>query len=186
MNIRCFLLEPSGLAEYELRRYSRSELQRCPGNRWQMRCHDARVVIGRGPEHDHDWTPPPIHEMWPRLCDCGYEFRPEDHWQANDQRLFRRSDTGEEITLRDAPVGAIWRAEWLEGLTGHGGPDGKVYYCRLPGRHDWCIDGPAENAAQDKPGWQRTGEAPRFTVTPSVFPPGWHGYLRDGELVPVP
>lgn len=64
---------------------------------------------------------------------------------------------------------------WLE-------PDG--WYVRLP-------DGGVHNVhakTGDGTGWQISGEAPNFTVTPSIrrYPnhehKGWHGYITSGIL----
>jgi hypothetical protein len=42
----------------------------------------------------------------------------------------------------------------------------------------WTIDGLASSGGR----WTRTGEAPNFTVTPSILTPKYHGYLTAGVL----
>jgi hypothetical protein len=66
-------------------------------------------------------------------------------------------------------------------------------------RTDWYILFPGggfhniHDGFADGTGWQVTGEAPRFTVTPSLkccevrhgdklYRKGWHGYLTNGVL----
>lgn len=74
------------------------------------------------------------------------ESKQEDNYTTP---LYRRIDTGEILTWRDAPVGAIARALWLEepeprwvqGMTGR---DGKAYVVKTPGG-DWYIDSRAGN-----------------------------------------
>ena len=83
---------------------------------------------------------------WPKVCECGYVFSlvdDRDNWQVFRESIYRRTDTGEEMTLRNAPAGAIWNAWWL--MDHRGGVNGQHLICRLPGGHDWDIDGRASN-----------------------------------------
>lgn len=182
--IECFFLEPTDQAEESLRRYcSGSD---CPGD-WSY--HNVDVVIGRttladdtngsgGDRHPHD------DPRWPKSCTCGYVFKDEDHWQHNIKRLFRRSDNGGLTTLRGAPVGAMWYADWLPWK----GPDGHCLVVKTPAG-DWPVDGPASNS-KSKVGWQRSGTPPNVTAHPSIGMGQddkgrwtYHGWLRDGKLV---
>jgi len=114
------------------------------------------------------------------------------------ERTWRRTDTGEEMILQHvshAPVGAIWRASWLEYMPAFTGADGKSYYCKTPGG-EWLIDGRASNCGlpQDSEHkcWCRHGEAPNFTVDKngktcqagagSIMIKNFHGFLRNGYL----
>lgn len=206
MGVRCFLIEPVGKEQRYLRRYN-GELK-CSG---PMGYHDYMVPLDVVPAHLGErgcWElelenaqPEPPHTVppWPGSCLCGYLFQDTDHWQLFDSSIYKRVDSGEEFTLRDAPVGAIWRAYWMEDVPGWCGSDGKAYVCRLPGNHDWQIDGTATNCPwQDGSHpthrcWIRHGDAPNFTVDKngdtcaagggSISVPGWHGFLRNGELV---
>jgi hypothetical protein len=103
--------------------------------------------------------------------------------------LYRRADTGERMTWWDAPIGAM---AYVAGLGA--GPDGRTLMVKCPAtpaeRPDesttWVIDRPSSSGAQG--GWTRTGIPPKITANPSIFinpPGGWHGWLRDGELVSV-
>jgi hypothetical protein len=134
--------------------------------------------------------------LWPARCSCGYEFLATDHWQLFGSHIYFRPDTGEEFTLRDAPVGAMWDAAWFHDVPAWCGEDGKALMCRLPGNHDWHIDGPCSNCTRpNEPHkcWIRHGVPPHLTVDKngdtcaagagSIALPNWHGFLRNGELV---
>lgn len=114
--------------------------------------------------------------------------------------LYRREDTGQELTLNDAPPGAIWRATWFEGTDVKDmrlvGFDGQSWCCKLPGGSTWVIDSRASNCGDKNDDthrcWIRHGTAPKFTVDKngktcsagggSIEANGWHGFLRDGWL----
>lgn len=110
--------------------------------------------------------------------------------------IYRRVDNGQEITLNEAPVGAIWRATWFEDDPQFCGTDGKSYVCKTPGGN-WCIDTQASNCTKpnDKVHkcWCRHGEAPNFTVDKvgntcaagagSIQIGNYHGFLRNGYLI---
>jgi hypothetical protein len=103
--------------------------------------------------------------------------------------IYRRTDTGEEMVLRDAPAGAMWWADRYSEAFGSiyhkergGGPHLLV---KTPGG-EWDIDSKSSNGE----GWQRTGEPPNVTANPSIGAGkgpdgGWkyHGWLRNGVLV---
>lgn len=197
--IKTFLLEPTGLSRSHLRRYSSGST--CPG---KYSYHNAdglhlgdfkQTEKPDGTIDGYEGLPviAPDDPRYPIKCDhCEYLFTPGDNRHVFSESLYKRTDTGEIITLRSAPAGAIWRATWLEGSNGYVGPDGKTYICRLPGNHDWIIDSIASNcpvvcttcgrtyAQHSEPGaecrsykpidgyqhkcWCRTGEAPNFDV----------------------
>jgi hypothetical protein len=90
------------------------------------------------------------------------------------------------------PPGALWFAPWKKRF----GFDGKALYCRLPGGHDWFIDGRCSNCTLPNDTqhrcWVRHGEPPYITVDKngntcsagagSIIVPNWHGFLRQGYL----
>jgi hypothetical protein len=162
--------------------------------------HDAWVLIdtildrgepirdGKG-EFEHD-------ERWPTKCEkCDYLFTEQNHFQIFFDRIYVRKDTGEEMTLRDAPLGAMWDAEWYP--SDWKGPDGKSLVAICPGGGHWHIDGRASNCTKpdDKVHkcWVRHGEPPNITVDKngvtcaagagSIQTPNWHGFLRSGFFV---
>lgn len=92
--------------------------------------------------------------------------------------IYRRLDTGEEMTLSSAPVGAMWYADWYlperfgssSGYV-HAGPDGHVLVVKTPpapGR-DWIVDSRCSNC--DMPDdsshscWVRHGDPRTGLVT---------------------
>jgi len=195
---QCFVIEETKQAPRYLRRYHSSAVK-CNGSSGY---HDAMVLLdtvdvvldGKGNRRTPmDGEPP--HEAWagwPSHCDCGYEFQPDDEWQLFADRMYRRADTGELTTIRDAEPGAMWRVYWFESDPYRCGADGQSWCVRCPGGGDWMIDGRASNCcgapgvtAQAPPHkcWTRSGTAPRFTVSPSIQTFNWHGWLRDGQLV---
>ena len=145
--MKCIFLTETDQAEVSVRRFAYSERKgKCQAS--GMGAHDASGAIGRRPvlptdargdNHPHD------DARWPARCACGYEFAPDDQWQCNPEVLYRRSDNGELVTLRNAPIGAMWFADWLSDCPEYAGPDGNTLIVRLPGRHDWTVDGRASN-----------------------------------------
>jgi hypothetical protein len=138
---------------------------------WDDRCLDTEVSssVPRdiGPFMDREW---------PTKCVCGYEFTSEDTRMLMVEPIYR-ADDGREFILREAPVGAMWDAHWYRG-TDWKGPDGLSLVVKLPDGAEWCMDAPASGGGR----WNRTGEAPKVTVSPSIQTPRWHGWLRDGVL----
>jgi hypothetical protein len=201
--IRCFLLKPTGRVLVSLRRYAIGS-GTCPVGGY----HDTKISIGDEPEEPskeepgyitNGCTPAPGHEdtRWPAVCACGYAFREEDEWQRFVERLYARVDTGEEMTLRDAPAGAMWEADWFDQFYT---PQGShVLVVRTPGG-EWCIDSQASNCTipDDKHQehhhcWLRSGEPPDVTVGKSggetcgagggsILMNGYRGFLRAGWL----
>lgn len=178
--IRCFLLHPS------LRR-----------RQWLMRrSHAGSVCRSRNGEHrakvrieDSDFpNPPPKPEMpewtrhrddprWPTRCDfCDYEFAPADERLLFFRRIYR-DGAGSELTLDEAPPGAMWDAWWLGAE--FRGRDGFHLAVMTPGGA-WYVDGrsPVTNLY-----WQRIGTPPHVSVRPSnVIPGRYHGWIDEGFL----
>lgn len=93
----------------------------------------------------------------------------------------------------------MWDQTWLRDLPGvRTGPDGRVLAVRLPNGYGWAPDSRASNCTRPDDDthrcWVRHGEVPRITVDKngdtcsagagSILSNGWHGFLRDGVLVP--
>lgn len=197
---RCFFL--SGVQSWMvyLRRWADHD---CKGD-WGY--HNAQNLIGIVYDHPASQifnTPALDDPRWPKECSCGYAFQPHDTFQMQKEQLFRRMDTGELITLPDAPPGAMWHADWmLEGVDpekcGNSlrGLDGHSLVVRLPNRHDWLVDSRCSNCTMKEDNihkcWPRHGEVPNITVDKngntcaagagSVMVDGWHGFLRNGWL----
>lgn len=179
--IQCFMLEPTEIAAEYLRRYVQVTYGDCSAGTGY---HNARSEIGQvayDAKRIHGDNFNREDERWPLRCACGYVFRWDDEWQHGAEQLYRRSDTAELCTLRDAPPGAMWYAPWYEQV--YKGPDGRCLVVRTP-CGDWIPD--AESANGGKP-WDRTGVPPLVTVTPSILinsgKRSYHGWLRAGQLV---
>jgi hypothetical protein len=175
--VRCFWIEPAGIAVESLRRFcSKPERSRCAG---VYGFHNASVDIGNVPWTEvfygrYDTANDRLKQdsRWPKKCDaCGYFFASDDDWQHGFDQKFRRVDTGETFQIRRAPPGAMWDATWWPGK----GPDGRALTVMLPDGNEWLIDDGR---------WRRKGEPPRITVSPSIRTPRYHGHLIDGMLVP--
>jgi hypothetical protein len=202
MGIKCFWLEPTDRQRLYLRRYLGNS--KCIG---PMGYHDAMVEIGESQEvmdeaachwvddgkTAKDFIGDP---RWPVACACGYIFQEADEWQLFSSHIYKRTDTGEEMTLRDAPEGAMWDATWFHAVPSWCGPDGRSIICRVPKMHDWQIDGTCTNCPRpNEPHkcWIRHGTPPMLTVDKngdtcaagggSIQTKDWHGFLRNGELV---
>lgn len=198
MGVRCFLIEPTKSLRVYLRRYSLGSS--CPG---RMSYHNISVPFE---DYDDNGAPLVIRDaekpldlsIWPKACACGYEFTDQDEAQLFPERIYKRTDTGEEFSLRDAAPGAMWSCEWalVEGSNAFRGPDGQSLCVRLPNGNDWMIDGPASNCtmkddAQHKC-WVRHGIPPLITVgkdghtcsagAGSIQSGSYHGFLRNGEF----
>jgi hypothetical protein len=191
--IKCFFLTPTDQVELELRRYDGTK---CSA-KWGY--HNASVVIGRAAQADHpsggDLFP---HDdpRWPTTCTCGHEFGPGDYWQFNADTLYSRSDNGELVTLRNAPVGAMWFAPWLSECPEWRGPDGNTLVVMCPGRREWVVDSRCSNCTLPNDDvhkcWVRHGVPPNVHVDKngvtcsagggSIAVPGWHGFLTNGAL----
>lgn len=213
MGIKCFYLEPIGRARLSLRRYV-SGSNDCRGG--QLPYHNASAPLfdvdyrkaptQRGWAYEHDGPTKPeqvsTEHTWPERCPCGYVFSDADERQVFCEALYRRTDNGEFVTLRSAPPGAMWDAEWMHDCKGGhwlGGPnaDGRFLVVKLPTGHDWLVDARASNCTMPNDDthrcWVRHGEPPNVTVDKSgvtcaagagsIQVPGWHGFLRNGELV---
>lgn len=215
MTVACFWLEPTDLTQAGLRRYRSSNAEqedRCPrdGGKWSY--HGATAILAQVPivwsdvqptGHSHwfresdnrygvaDFAYPGRDDpRWPARCECGYEFTQDDPWQEWEDRLYRRVGSGDLVTLRDAPDGAMWDASWHW----RKGPDGRCLAVRCPGGSEWIIDSRASNCTM--PGddehrcWIRHGEPPGLTVDKngptcaagggSIQAGNYHGFLRDG------
>lgn len=189
-DIRCFWLEPTSKAEESLRRYSSST---CPAGGFSY--HNAEVVLGQvampaelaGLVGRGDDSFPHDDPRWPTKCDaCDYVFDADDNWQHKIDRLYQRDDTGELVTIRRAPVGAMWHSPRMAEFRkpAKPTPDGLYIYVKTPGG-DWPVDGPSSDGGY----WKRTGTPPHITVRPSIGigraeGGGWafHAFLTDGVL----
>jgi hypothetical protein len=157
-------MEPSTHYRLSLRRYSRTSTICSLGQGY----HNATVVIGTIIASTHpaseavfeaesEFTGPikRADSRWPLHCACGQAFTDADPMQVNYDTLYTVTTgerAGELYTLRDAPVGAMWDADWMPGDHWRG-PDGIVLVVRTPGG-DWHIDGECSNCTRTQYGPQ--------------------------------
>jgi hypothetical protein len=183
-SIPCFLSERTQFYRRSVRRYT--DRQNCPSNFGYHNANiDIDVVIA--PDEEVEWEGSSLDEFlplsdprWPKQCEhCPYQFAEIDIRQWNQNRLYRRPGTDELFTLREAPVGAMWYADWMSSWHG---PDGRCLVVMTPGG-EWVIDGPS-NGSNGKPGvWTRSGKPPVISVSPSIIAGNYHGWLKDGVLI---
>jgi len=203
----CFWLEPTDRVKRHLRRHTghreRPEERQCSvavqgSHQAWARIEDADAVWCEPDEtagsrkslKNDDVADFKGDKRWPIACLCGHKFRDDDEWQVVTDVIYRRADTGEEMTLRDAPPGALWDAWWLRGAsvgrTEYGGPDGRVITVKTPAGA-WVVDGPPIDQPARK--WTRTGEPPKITVRPSIrigSPVRYCAFLTHGVLQAFP
>jgi hypothetical protein len=195
--VPCFWIEEIGQARRMFRRYRSSiaePVSVCDARYGYHNAH-APLDISEVPiEATMTSTSPNEFKddpRWPVKCDhCDYVFQPDDNYQIFQERLYRRTDTGEVVDLRTVSPGAMWNAWWMADLDPERpGPDGKVLMIKLPGGHEWCPDRPSSNGTGR---WQRTGDPtdPKtLTIRPSILfegKPRFHAYLTDGKLDVLP
>ncbi len=198
MKIECFLLYPTNMVRRHLRRYAgwdvvdgkavqRGGKCKIEGNQGY---HQAWAKI-EDANAQHDEKGNLLSESasayegdprWPTHCLCGYEFQKNDEWQVFTELTYSR-DSGEKMTVREAPLGAMWDAPWFKDVRDYGGPDGLCLVVKTPAG-DFCIDGLASGGGK----WSRTGTPPKITVRPSIGignPLKYHAFLTDGALEDV-
>lgn len=186
--ITCFLLTPTLRARRSLRRYQPGPCG-AGGPYSYHNAHGPALDNSSDPEEVSitDSRPPKGYEAhaWPEKCEiCGAAFGEGSTFQVQIDRLYQASDGRGVFTLKDAPHGAMWFADWLTGhhrgnyhRTQRG--DGPHLIVKTPGG-EWDIDAPSSNGPD---GWTRTGEAPNITARPSiVMPNGYHAFLTAGVL----
>lgn len=205
--IRCFLLEPTGQESIYLRRYTRNNAPDCckahPG---KYSYHNARVFLfNELTNKDEDGyiqngtyvLLPHDDSRWPTQCACGYVFQESDEWQRFTESIYHRTDTGEEMTIRDAPAGAMWYAWWHDYFCTPQNND-HALVVKTPGG-EWIVDSQSSNCTMPDDRkqehhhcWIRHGAVPDITVDKqgatcgagagSIQCGNYHGFLRNGYL----
>ena len=182
--IRCFLLEPMPRRRRWLLRRSFAGAP-CRSRNSE---HRAKVAIA-----DDDWPLPPPPKpaepewlrhrddpRWPELCElCDHRFAESDGRELFIRRIYR-DPSGRELTLDEAPPGAMWDAWWMgERFRGR---DGFHLAVMTPGGI-WYVDG---RSPVTRLHWSRVGAPPNVSVRPSnVIPGRYHGLIDDGFLIEI-
>jgi hypothetical protein len=197
-------LEPTGRVSVKLRRYRAFKAPNdCPGGNGYY--HNASEPIFEELEECSEEgyltngtkpMPPRDDPRWPTQCQCGYAFQQGDEWQRDTDMIYRRTDTGQEMSISDAPAGAMWYSPWTDRF--HVPQSEHNLVVKTPGG-EWQIDSQASNCLmkedhkQEKHHcWIRHGEAPNITVDQqgvtcgagagSIQCGNYHGFLRNGYL----
>jgi hypothetical protein len=183
LSIPLRIAETTGRYQRSLRRYRSGPHDECPVSGYHNASTDIEVVTEPMDSHGDHW--PHDDARWPAQCECGCAFTDEDRWQRNDDRICALPD-GTEFVFRGsfgrcAPPGSMLRAEWYDEYSRH---PGKIdsWVIALPDGGDWITSSEATGGGY----WTVTGTPPAITASPSIFhnaPSGWHGFIRDGELV---
>lgn len=202
--IACFLLEPTERVQVRLRRYTYNTGS-CPLDQSSYSYHQAFQFLCEEPVekdaqgyHCNGVKPLLPHDdgRWPKTCACGYHFQEEDRWQRFTDDIYVRKDTGEEMTIQEAPAGAMWYAWWMDQFQIP--QDDHNLVVKTPGG-EWSIDSQASNCTmpddrkQEKHHcWVRSGIPPLVTVgkdgptcsagAGSIQCGKYHGFLRHGYL----
>ena len=205
--IKCFVITRVEKQRISLRRYTMhltGDMHPCTKGGGY---HSALTFLGDEPtERDEEGyiangarlREPKDHPRWPTQCaSCDYVFQDYDVWQRFSEELFCREETGEIMTIRQAPAGAMSEAAWLDQFQIPQGEHNLVV--KTPGG-EWCIDSQSSNCGQPEDHqqkfhhcWIRHGIAPNITVSKEGGPTcsagagsiqcgSYHGFLRDGWL----
>lgn len=213
MGIPVFWLEPTeDRVRVELRRYVSTSERSCRSSEY---CDASAVIEWVAPAADWKGVGPHAvpHDdpRWPSRCEaCGEPLPATSIYQVNARKLFRAPD-GALLTLRDAPAGAMWNAEWFPDSWKL--EDGICLVVRLPNGNEWLVDGQASNCTMrdDWPRhrcWVRHGDprdpqgersgvklhvdkkgvtcaAGAGSIGSGKGPSYYHGFLHHGELRPT-
>jgi hypothetical protein len=211
MGIPLFLLTETAESRRSLRRFHMSEEGEPPCGDSGRSHHRAKVKIGRFPTVRGEGNtlglvdPADYHgdPRWPTQCDhCDYRFSEDDHWQVDQDPIYQTED-GRQMSLSEAPPGALWEASWWERARVNGGT-GPAWVVRLPNGLDFEPGMGATNCSrrgEDHDCWCVHGEAPKLTINNDPVPgrttcpdgggsiwsakgsdKDWHGFVTDGEL----
>ena len=198
MGIKCFFMDPTEKRKRFLRRYTDASAGWDCAHGYHQAKNFLDVVLESLPDYYCvSSLPTGVDLPWPKACACGYQFQDSDKWQVFTDSIYARTDTGEEVALREAPAGAMWYATWMPPHMYWDDKEDSDHLCvKLPDGTDWMVDSRASNCTRldDRRHrcWHREGIPPNVTATKgpawengagSVQAPGWHGYLRNGELV---
>lgn len=192
MNYPCFVLTATDRQRHFLRRYvSESKCSMSP-----VGVHDAWTPAGETTQEIVAPPTPRDDPRWPSACACGHVFTDADVWQDFTDRIYVAAD-GREFTLRDAPPGAMYFAEWYDTIATPqlehalvvitpGGPwvvDSQASNCTMKDdfqqqrHHCWIIEGSLPNITVSKNGV--TCAAGAGSIQAGKF----HGFLRNGVLL---
>lgn len=192
---KVFFCRPSGRSEIHITIHSKGAT--CPKVAGDYCRAAVRLWAGPDAEEKIHWhRPADLDERWPTSCEaCGQAFGTDAERGMRGSRIFVRADTGDEVTLGQAPIGACWDADWYHDW--RTGPDGRSLVVKTPGG-DWFIDSEASNCTkkgdENHRCWIRHGKPEDGTLhvdkngvtcsagAGSIHCGKYHGFLRQGHL----
>ena len=181
--IRCFFLEPLARRRRWLMRRSFAAApcrSRNSEHRAKVAIEDEAFPLRPEKPAEPEWTRHRDDPRWPAQCDfCAYRFAEDDGRELFFRRIYR-DPAGAELTLDEAPPGAMWDAWWMGDE--FRGRDGFHLAVQTPGGV-WYVDG---RSPVTRLHWSRIGTPPKVSVRPSnVIPGRYHGLLDDGFLIEI-
>jgi hypothetical protein len=210
MSYPVFWLDPTDKVILQIRRYTMSDSKPCQNTPYGHSASidlddesDAIIDEKTGEHKIIDAKQYRIDDERLRKCEyCDYVFTDDDAWSVWQEPVMVRRDTNERMTLRTAPIGAMWDAKWMGEF--HRGPDGICLTVRTPGG-DWDVDGRANNCGKKDEKWSEPGhhycwvrhgnprsDPPSMHVDKngntcnagagSIAIGNWHGFLDHGVL----
>lgn len=187
--VKVFWLYETSDVRVSLRRYRSVE---CPSGK--SYCDASVVIVERAPASEWGVTYDdgsyrslsdlilPFDPRWPLACAaCGTPFVEDDPRQVNPSHLYSGSPdqrTQQLFTLRDAPAGAMWDAEWMPDW--YKGADGICLMVRLPNGSDWCVDSEASNCTA--PAREKRDDGRTYLTERTHYCWCRHGDPRTGEI----
>jgi hypothetical protein len=200
--VKVFFCEETSQVVRNLRRYETGE---CSGpGRSYHNAHSETVELSEQPPRSYitvgaDDARYAGDPRWPVKCDhCEHRFTDEASSQVWQERILRRTDTGEEFGSRSVPVGGVIECWWLADRPVYAGPDGRCLQVKLPDGHDWIIDSRANNCTMPDDDvhkcWVRHGRPEDGTLhvdkqghtcaagAGSIATGSFHGFLHHGHI----
>jgi len=196
--IKVFWLEPTDLVRVWARRYVPSGDYRWCSKRMGLGCEAWRLHLEQAPREDWPASRAASEKegmAFPETCShCKGAFPAGSIHQVFVSSLFSGAPDGKLYTLREAPVGSMWDADWLPNELA--GPDGIHLVVKTPGG-EWMVDSKATNCTrpdEDHECWVRHGDPRTGTVhvdkqgntcsagAGSISMGGYHGFLHHGFL----
>lgn len=199
---KVFFCEETDRRQRSLRRYAMEAAGKCPGPGGYHNAHIPLDEIGGFPPGEYvpasaSTLTPELRARpdWPTKCEhCDYAFTDTDEFQLFTVGVLRRTDTGEEFSDREIPVGGVRDYWWYP----RKGFDGRCLAVMTP-EGEWMVDSRANNCTLKDDDvhrcWVRHGRPEDGTMHVDkvgvtcaagagsiLMHRGWHGFLHNGEL----
>lgn len=191
MSTQMFLVHDTGRCRLVMRRFRFSGGSGHSCNAHVVIDEDAKCAPRdeKGYKPNLDRTTPLTDPRWPNVCsECGLAFDISPDCGAQVNELDWIEGGGHRFVYGVGhwafPAGAVLRSLWRDV---EGRPP--AYQIGLPNGTVWNTNDRASVSGSNTigPYWEVSGEAPNFTVTPSIDDQGsnpWHGFITNGILTP--